>query len=246
MTENLAQLKQFFSILAAAAGIAVYVLTRLLENLFLDKINTGRKIKNIQSDDGFRSEKDEMLKYEKIISQENVNCTWMIKATGFLSMALLAAAALFHTVIIRETGPELFLAVILILSVSAAFCILQEKRWKASAADDLVLYSLLFEASAPDRHTGIRTMLLDSDTDFPLKQLLLEIHKNNPGISGKDLMKTAGKILKSDALVSAFSDRSDDSSGEKGRNNHFSRTDLYSPVFVFLAFGIMIILCFLL
>ena len=175
-----------------------------------------------------------------------MNCTWIIKAAGFLNLASLAASALFHSVIIEEMGPELFSAVILILAVSLAFCILQDKRWKTNASVDLIFYSFLFEAAAPDRHTGIRMMVLDSETDFTLKPLLQEIQKNNPGISGKNLMKTVGKILKSDTLVNAFSNIPDEPSEEKERKNHFSRTDLYSPVFVFLAFGIIIVLCFLL
>ena len=161
-------------------------------------------------------------------------------------MALLAAAALFHSILIEKTGPELFSALVLILSVSAAACILQDKRWKTNAADDLILYSILFEAAAPDPHTGIRMMLLDPETDFPLKPLLLEIQKNNPGISGEELMKTAGKILNSDALIKAFSDEPGNHSGEKRRKDHFSRTDVYNSIFVFVTFGIMIVLCFLL
>ena len=161
-------------------------------------------------------------------------------------MALLAAAALFHSILIKKIGPELFSALVLILSVSAAACILQDKRWKANAADDLILYSFLFEAAAHDPHTGIRMMLLDPDTDFPLKPLLLEIQKNNPGISGEELMKTAGKILNSDALIKAFSHEPGAHSGEQRRKDHFSRTDLYNSIFVFVTFGIMIVLCFLL
>ena len=59
-------------------------------------------------------------------------------------------------------------------------------------------------------------------------------------------MRTAGKILKSEALIRAYSGKPKDPAAEKGRENRFGRMDVYSMVFVFLAFGIMIVLCFLL
>ena len=244
MTENLSQLKQLFPILAALTGIAVFACVHTLSDFLLVEIFRRRNRKGIETEDRLLSEKNEILQYEKIIRKENVNCTWMIKTAGFLCLTLLAAAAIFHRVLIEKNGPELFSALILILSASAVSSFLQDKRWKTNLADDLIRYSFLFEAAAPDPHTGIRMMLLDTDTDFPLKPLLLEIQKNSPGISGKELMKTAGKILKSDALINAFSD--EPQSEEKGKSNYFNRTDLYSPVIVFSAFGLMIILCFLL
>ncbi len=152
MIENLDQLKQLFPILAAAAGIAVFVPVRILADLLQENVFRRKAGKGIRPDDEFRTAKDEMIRYEKIIRKENVNYTWMIKAAGFLSTALLAASALFHRMILSKSGPEVYSAVILILSVSAAYFILQDKRWKASAADDLVLYSFLFEAAARDEH----------------------------------------------------------------------------------------------
>ena len=246
MTDNLAQLKQIIPVLAAAAGIAVFVLVRILADLLLDEIIRRRNAKGIRTEDAFMPEMDDVLRYDRIIRKENVNYTWMIKAAGFLSTALLASAAVFHSILLEKTGPEMFSAIILILSASAAFFILQDKRWKTSAADDLILYSFLFEAAARDEHTGIRMMLLDSDTDFPLKPLLLEIRKDNPGISGNEMMLKAGEILKSEALIRAYSGKPKDPAAEKGRENRFGRMDVYSTVFVFLAFGIMIVLCFLL
>ena len=245
MTENLSQLKQIIPVLAAAAGISVFVLVRILADLLLDHLLLRKAGKAAWTADEFRREKEKIIRYDKIIRKENVNYTWMIKAAGFLSTALLTAAALFHRMILAETGPELFCAVILILSASAAFFILQDKRWKTSAADDLILYSFLFEAAARDEHTGIRMMLLDSDTDFPLKPLLLEIQKDNPGISGNEMMLKAGEILKSEALIRTYSGKPEDPAAEKGRKNRFGRMDVYSTVFVFIAFGIMIVLCFL-
>ena len=246
MTENLALLKRIIPVPAAAAGIAVFILVRISANLLLDHLFRRRAGKGVRTYDGFRTEKDEMIRYEKIIRKENVNYTWMMKAAGFLSTALLAASALFHRMLLSKTGPELFSACILILSVSAAFFILQDKRWRSNAADDLILYAFLFETAARDEHTGIRMMLLDSDTDFPLKPLLLEIQKDNPGISGNELMRTAGKILKSDALIRAYSGKPDAPAAERGRGNRFGRIDVYSMAFVSLASGIMIVLCFLL
>ena len=246
MTDNLAQLKQIIPVLAAAAGIAVFVLIRILADLLLDEIIRRRNAKGIRTEDAFMPEMDDVIRYDRIIRKENVSCTWIIKAAGVLSLALLAAAAVFHSILLEKTGPEMFSAIILILSVSAAFFILQDKRWKTSAADDLILYSFLFEAAARDEHTGIRMMLLDSDTDFPLKPLLLEIQKDNPGISGNEMMLKAGEILKSEALIRAYSGKPKDPAAEKGRENRFGRMDVYSTVFVFLAFGIMIVLCFLL
>ena len=182
MTENLVRLKQILPVLAAAAGIAVFVLCRSLADLLPDPLFRNRAGKSVSPDDEVRTEKDEMIRYEKIIRKENVNCTWMIKSAGFLSTALLAASAIFHRMLLSKTGPELFFAVILILSGSAAFFILQDKRWKANAADALLLYSFLFKAAAQDEHTGTRMMILDSGTDIPLNPLLLEIRKENPGI----------------------------------------------------------------
>ena len=234
MIEKLDQLKQLFPILAASAGIAAFVAVRILADLLQENVFRRKAGKVIRADDEFSTEKDEMIRYEKIIRKENVNYTWMIKAAGFMSTALLAASALFHRMLISKSGPEVFSAVILILSVSAAFFFLQDKRWKGNAADDLVLYSFLFEAAARDEHTGIRMMVLDSDTDFPLKPLLLEIQKDNPGISGNDLMKRAGQILKSDALIRGFSGKEDDPESGKGRKNRFGRMDVYSTAFVFI------------
>ena len=246
MTENLAQLKLLFSFPAASAGIAVFFLFRVLADLLLDEMISRKNVKSIQSDDGFRSEKDELLKYEKIIRKENVNYTWIIKAAGFLSTGLLAASALFHRMLLTKTGLELFSAFILILSASAAFLMLQDKRWKSRTADDLALYAFLFRAAAPDDHTGIRMMLSDPDTDIPLKPLLLEIQKDNPGISGTDLMCTAGRILNSGAFAEAFSGKPDELTGKTGREIHSGRTDTYEAVFVFSGFAVMIVLCFLL
>lgn len=246
MTENLAQLKQFFPVLAAAAGIAVFALVHILANLLLDRIFRGRYGKVILSDDVFCLEDDKILRYEKIIRKENAKCTWMMKAAVFLSLVMLCAAACFHSRLIEKTGPELFASAILTLSVSAAFLILQDKRWNTGAAVDLILYSALFLAAAPDEHTGIRMMLSDPDTDFPLKSLLLEIQKDDPEISGKDLMTAAGEILHSDAMVKAFSDKKRNPAEARAGEIQSGRTDTYGTIFGLLAFGIMIVLCFLL
>ena len=246
MTENLVQLKRIFPVLSAVTGTAVFALFRILSNLFLDNIFRKRKNKVIRTEEGLPQEKEEMRRYGKILRKENAKYTWMTKAAGFLSLIMLAASALFHSVLLEKYGPELFAAIILILTASAAFLILQDRRWKAGAADDLLLYAFLFRAAAADDHTGIRMMLSDPDTDIPLKPLLLEIQKDNPGMSGTDLMRTAGRILNSDVLVKDVSEKTDDRAEKKEREIRSGRTDMYSTVYVLSCFAVVITLCFLL
>ena len=78
MTENLSQLKQIIPVLAAAAGISVVVLVRILADLLLDHLLLRKAGKASWTDDEFHTEKEKIIRYDKIIRKENVNYTWMI------------------------------------------------------------------------------------------------------------------------------------------------------------------------
>ena len=69
MTENLFQLKQIIPVLAAAAGISVFVLVRILADLLLDHLLLRKAGKSAWTDDEFRTEKEKMIRYEKIIRE---------------------------------------------------------------------------------------------------------------------------------------------------------------------------------
>ena len=75
MTENLSQLKQIIPVLAAAAGISVFVLVRILADLLLDHLLLRKAGKAVRTDDEFRTEKEKIIRYDKIIRKENVNYT---------------------------------------------------------------------------------------------------------------------------------------------------------------------------
>ncbi len=244
MTENLSQLKMILPILAAAAAVSVFALCQILIPVFLGKVS--KKVRKNPSEVDNCAEKDESLKYEKIIRKETLVYTWMINAAGFLCLGLLIAAALFREKLIEKAGMELFLSLILILSVSASFCILQDKRWKANAVENLFLYICFFAGMVRDLHQGIRIMLFESDTDFPLKSLLMEIQKNNPGISGKELVITAGCVLQSQDLINIFENPGSDILEKKRAQNTIRKMDTFNTVCVFLSFAIILALCFLL
>jgi len=97
-----------------------------------------------------------------------------------------------------------------------------------------------------DGYRAIQILVHDGEVCGIACISMKEIRKDNPGISGNELMLKAGEILKSEALIRAYSGKPKDPAAEKGRENRFGRMDVYSTVFVFLAFGIMIVLCFLL
>ena len=244
MTENLAQLKMILPILSAAAAASVFALCQLFISVFLGKI--FKKVRKNTSENDNSGEKDDSLKYEKIIRKETLVYTWMINAAGFLCQGLLIAAALFREKLIEEAGMELFLSLVLILSVSASYCILQDKRWKDNAVKNLFLYICFFAGMARDLHQGIRTMLFESDTDFPLKSLLMEIQKNNPGISGKELMITAGRVLQSRDLIDIFENPGSDFLEKKRAQNSIRKMDTFNTVCVLLSFAVILSLCFLL
>ena len=134
----------------------------------------------------------------------------LLNRIKILCLGLLIAMALFRERIIEKTGMELFVSLILILSVSASYCIFQDKRWKANAVENLLLYNCFFAGMVRDLHQGIRIMLFESDTDFPLKSLLLEIQSNNPGISGIDLVKAAGRVLQFPELMNIYENNGSD------------------------------------
>ena len=244
MTENLAQLKMILPILAAAAAASVFALCQLFISVFLGQI--FKKVRKNTSENDNSGEKDDSLKYEKIIRKETLVYTWMINAVGFLCLGLLIAAALFREKLIEEAGMELFLSLILILSVSASYCILQDKRWKDNAVENLFLYICFFAGMARDLHQGIRTMLFESDTDFPLKSLLMEIQRNNPGISGQELMITAGRVLKFQDLIDIFENPGSDFLEKKRAHNSIRKMDTFNTVCVLLSFAVILALCFLL
>ena len=244
MTENLTQLKMILPILAAAAAVSVFALWQLLIPVFLGKVS--KKVRKNPSEVDNYAEKDDSLKYERIIRKETLVYTWMTNAAGLLCLGLLIAAALFREKIIEKTGMELFVSLILILSVSASYCIFQDKRWKANAVENLFIYICFFAGMVRDLHQGIRIMLFESDTDFPLKSLLMEIQRNNPGISGIELVKTAGRVLQSPELMNIYENNGSDILEKKRAQNTIRKMDMFNTVCVLLSFAIILALCFML
>ena len=244
MTENLTQLKMIIPILAAAAAVSCFELWQLLIPVFLGKVS--KKVRKNPSEVDNCAEKDDILKYERIIRKETLVYTWMTNAAGLLCLGLLIAMALFREKIIEKTGMELFVSLILILSVSASYCIFHDKRWKANAVENLFLYICFFAGMVRDLHQGIRIMLFESDTDFPLKNLLMEIQRNNPGISGIELVKTAGRVLQSPELMNIYENNGSDIPEKKRDQNTIRKMDMFNTVCVLLSFAIILALCFML
>ena len=96
-----------------------------------------------------------------------------------------------------------------------------------------------------DLHQGIRIMLFESDTDFPLKSLLMEIQRNNPGISGIELVKTAGSVLRSLELMNIYENNGSDILEKKRAQNTIRKMDMFNTVCVLLSFAIILALCFI-
>ncbi|MBQ6344178.1 MAG: hypothetical protein IJI41_13730 [Anaerolineaceae bacterium] len=100
MTENLTQLKMILPILAAAA-VSCFALWQLLIPVFLGKVS--KKVRKNPSEVDNCAEKDDILKYERIIRKETLVYTWMTNAAGLMCLGLLIAMALFRERIIEKT-----------------------------------------------------------------------------------------------------------------------------------------------
>lgn len=179
--------------------------------------------------------------YEHIIRKECTEHIWFLSAARTFSMLLMTAAALFHRKIIEAAGKDLFILLCLILCISAVCCILLKNGWKSTACSDLVSYAGLFSAAAHDDHAGIR-MMLYANFSIPFSKVLSAIQDDNPGISGKDLMKKAGAALGSEELSSGYN-----TIYTKFREeNDYSHLKVFGSVLSVLSFCIILILCFLL
>ena len=245
MTDNLSQLKMILPFLAIVFAASVLVLCRLLIRLITGKVFKKARRLTAEADD-FRTEKENVLKYKGIIRKETLTHTWIINAVGILCLGLLAAAALFRKKLIEISGMAMYLSLILALFVSASYCIFQNKRWKANAVKNMVIYANMFAGVFQDLHQGIRMMLVDSDTDFPLKNLLLEIQKNNPGMSGRELLMTAGHALESEYLMDLLECQNFENLQEKYEKHIFTKMEVFSSFCVILSFAVILSLCFLL
>ncbi len=245
MTENLSQLKMILPVLAILFAASVLVLCLLLIHLFTGKIFKKARKLTSGADDNHEDEDDD-LKYKRIIRRETLTCTWMINAAGILSLGLLVAAALFRKKLIEKTGIEMYLSLILALFISVSYCIFLNKRWKANAVKNMVIYTNMYAEVFDDLHQGIRMILVDSDTDFPFKCLLLEIQKNNPGISGRELMMTAGRALESEYLMDLLECQNFETLQEKYEKNMFRRMEIFNSVCVIISLAVILGLCFLL
>lgn len=245
MTDNLSQLKMILPVLAIVFAASVLVLCRLLIRLITGKVFKKARRLTAEADD-FRTEKENVLKYKGIIRKETLTHTWILTAVGILCLGLLAAAALFRKKLIEISGMAMYLSLILALFVSVSYCIFQNKRWKSNVVRNLVIYSNMFASVFQDFHQGIRMMLFDSDTDFPLKSLLLEIQKNNPGISGSELMMTAGRALESEYLMDLLECQNFENLQKKYEKNMFKKLEIFNSFCVILSFAVILSLCFLL
>lgn len=246
MMENLMQLKMVLPIFSAAAAVLCFAVFRMLIRIFLERMDRKNNGRKNGSGEEFFTDGEENAGYVRIIAKETLKHTWIMNTAGTVCVILLVLTAFFHRRILLAAGAEIYLSVFMILSVTAVYFIRQDRRWKTSACDDLILYTRMFAGAARDLHSGIRQMLYDSDTEIPFRDLLLEIQKNHPGISGRELLAAAGQVLKSEKLAAAFEDGNVGNTVKKSEVNEFGESDTFNTVFVFLAFGNILILCFLL
>ena len=74
----------------------------------------------------------------------------------------------------------------------------------------------------------------------------MEIQRNNPGISGIELVKTAGRVLQSPELMNIYENNGSDIPEKKRDQNTIRKMDMFNTVCVLLSFAIILALCFML
>ena len=87
-------------------------------------------------------------------------------------------------------------------------------------------------------------MLSVSGINIPMKTVLAEIQKDNPGISDRDLMLMAGHILRYEKILRKFSLLAA-TEEEKAETGHPEGLDAYNSGFGIFSFGIILLLSLL-
>ena len=88
-------------------------------------------------------------------------------------------------------------------------------------------------------------MLFDSDTDFPLKSLLLEIQKKSRNIRER-IADNRGGALESEYRMDLLESQDFEQLHEKKQQNLFGKMEMFTSVCVILSFAVIPDLCFLL
>ncbi|MBQ6342246.1 MAG: hypothetical protein IJI41_03880 [Anaerolineaceae bacterium] len=247
MTENLFQLKMILPILAAGTAVLVYIVSQQVLSMIQERFVHTDNFAKIGTERESNTEMNERIQYERIIRRETLKYTWIMHLAAITCLVLLIASVLLHGHIINKTGIELFCTMLLVLSSAAVYFILQCSNWKKNASRNLYYFSKMFNNAAGNLHSGIRMMLYESEFEFPMKPLLLEISKHDPGLSGRELLIAAGELLKSEKLVNGMKAlKNDTSNPEEKDGERIFKADFLNLIFAFFAFGIVLVLCFLL
>ncbi len=243
MITDLAQMKMFLPVPAFTAGLSIFLflyfaVCLLPENIKLKKPRTETFYDVCLGEDADTS------RYERIIRTEALKYTWYYSVTETVSVLGLTATVLFHGRIIDMAGISLFIPACLIPALTAVLCFLMKKRWKSAVCDNLISCITLYTGAAGDLHAGIRMMLSVKEIDIPMTKVLEKIQNDNPGMSGSELMKRTGYVLRSEKICSYF--RQPDKP-EKGEANSVypERFNAYSSGFGIFSFGIILLLCLL-
>lgn len=243
MITDLVQLKMFLPVPAFAAGISLFISFYSAACLLKESIKWKKHRTEIPDNDSIGNGTD-ISRYERIVRAETLKYTWYYSVMETVSILVMTAAVLLHGRIIKNTGISLYIPVLLISSLSAVFCILMKKRWKAAACDNLISCITLFSGAAGDFHAGIRMMLSVSGIDIPMKSVLEEIRNDTPGISGNDLMLLTGQILRSEKIIN-YSGQEIGQKKSKAGSEHSGRFDAYNSGFGIFSFGIILLLSLL-
>ena len=239
MISSLGSLKMILQAIAFAAAAALFLLLQSIISFVMDR--RGREIKGDWAlsgkdyPDGFTK----MNRYGRIIRKETMKHIWLPAAAGTSCLILLAFSAFFHRKIIGISGAGPFVSLFLLLCFISVCCSFVIKGWKSRACSDLGSFTDLFAGAAHDIHAGIRMMLACTEVDIPLKNVLLAVQNDNPGISGTDLLKKTGSVLGSEIIISDSGKNLEDT----GNHRYLAA---FSAVISISSFGIILFLIMLL
>lgn len=243
MITDLTHLKIFLTIPAFTAGFSLFLFFYNAVILAAENIGRKKRPADVLRDD-YSNEDADIGRYERIVRNETLHHTWYYSAIETVSLLVLTAAVLFHGRISDKAGLPLLIPLCLISSLTAVFSFFMKKRWESEACDGLISCLSLFTGAAHDLHTGIRMMLSVSGINIPMKTVLAEIQKDNPGISDRDLMLRAGHILRYEKILRKFSLLAA-TEEEKAETGHPEGLDAYNSGFAVFSFGIILLLCLL-
>lgn len=239
MISSLSILKMILPAIAFAAAVSLFLLLHCLISFIFDRSGKDKKESGALSGKDYPDGFTEMNRYGRIIRKETMKHIWLPAAAGTSCLTLLAISAFFHRKIINAVGTGPFVSLFLLLCFISACCSFVIKGWKSRTCSDLASFTDLFAGAAHDLHAGIRMMLTCTEVDIPLKNVLLAVQNDNPGISGTDLLKKTGSVLGSEIIISA--------SGKNRENTgNYRHLAAFSAVISISSFGIILFLIMLL